>query len=144
MHNPVEICIFTSRKAVDRRMGAAYHRGGTVRNMANLGLTPTQHFAATVSRRRLIWGDYLGLFAVPFVLVGLLHVFIGLRPAGFWAAVAPVALLTYAYVLGAAFHHAVAILVSTAQEDVAAATPLATQFLRPLLTVFMAAAVSGA
>ena len=105
---------------------------------------PLQHFATTVSRHRLILGDYLGLLAVPFVLAGLLHIYIGLRPAGFWFAVPPVALLGYAYVLGAAFHHGVALLVSAAQEDAAAAAPLAAQFLRPLLTVFTAAAVSGA
>lgn len=105
---------------------------------------PLEHFAAAVPRRRLIWGDYLGLFALPFVLVGLLHVYVGLRPAGFWPAAVPLAFLGYAYVLGAAFHHGVALLVSAVQEDSATANPLAAQFLRPLLTVFTTIAASGA
>jgi hypothetical protein len=105
---------------------------------------PLQHFAAAVSRHRLILGDYLGLFALPFVLVGLLHVYVGLRPAGFWLALPPVAFLAYAYVLGAAFHHGVALLVSAAQEHAATAAPLAEQFLRPLLRVFTLAAMLGA
>lgn len=108
------------------------------------GTPPLQYFAAAISRDRLILGDYLGLFALPFVLAGLLHVYAGLRPAGFWLAVLPVALLGYAYVLGAAFHHGVALLVSAVQEDAATAAPLANQFLRPLLTVFTLTAASGA
>jgi hypothetical protein len=59
-------------------------------------------------------------------------------------ALLPVALLGYAYVLGAAFHHGVAILVSAVQEDAATATPLAGRFLQPLLTVFTLSAALGA
>lgn len=104
---------------------------------------PLQHLAVSVSRQRLILGDYLGLFALPFVLVGLLHVHAGLRSAGFWPALVPVGFLGYAYVLGAAFHHGVALAVSAQQESLTA-TPLAAQFLRPLLTVFTIVAVLGA
>ncbi len=105
---------------------------------------PLQHFAVAVSRHRLILGDYLGLLALPFVLVGLLHIYVGLRSAGFWLAIVPVGFLGYACVLGAAFHHGVALLVSAVQEDSGAAGPLAAQLLRPLLTVFTIIAVSGA
>jgi hypothetical protein len=104
---------------------------------------PLQHFAVAVSRQRLIWGDYLGLFALPFVLVGLLHVYVGLRSAGFWLAIVPVGFLGYAYVLGAAFHHGVALVVS-AQQESSTAAPLAAQFLRPLLKIFTIIAASGA
>jgi uncharacterized membrane protein YkgB len=108
------------------------------------GTPPLQHFAVAVSRHRLVLGDYLGLFALPFVLVGLLHVYIALRPAGFWFAVTPVALLGYSYVLGAAFHHGVALLVSAAQQDTTTAARLGAQFLRPLLMVFTVSAMLGA
>ncbi len=94
--------------------------------------------APALSRRRVLLGDYLGVFTIPLVLVGLLHIYLRLRPAGWWFAGPPVILLAYTYVLGAAFHHVVGVLVRSAHAD--AETPdvparthlLAQEFLRPL------------
>jgi hypothetical protein len=108
-----------------------------------------QQLAAAVSPARLLIGDYLGVFVLPFVLVGLAHIYLGLRSAGPWWAVPPVALLTYTYILGAAFHHGMALLVRSAQVDLVAGMPLARamdltrEFLAPLLVVFFAAALVG-
>src|SRR5882762_9971043 len=49
--------------------------------------------APALSRRRVLLGDYLGIFAIPLVLVGLWHIHLRLRPAGWWFAGPPVILL---------------------------------------------------
>ena len=105
--------------------------------------------APALSRRRVLLGDYLGVFTIPLVLVGLLHIYLRLRPAGWWFAGPPVILLAYTYVLGAAFHHVVGVLVRSAHAD--AETPdvparthlLAQEFLRPLYVVFTSTALLG-
>ena len=105
--------------------------------------------APALSRRRVLLGDYLGIFTIPLVLVGLWHIHLRLRPAGWWFAGPPVILLAYTYVLGAAFHHVVGVLVRSAHAD--AETPtvpartslLAQEFLRPLYLVFTSTALLG-
>jgi hypothetical protein len=105
---------------------------------------PIAHYAASVSRERLLVGDYLGLLALPFVLVGLLHVYWALRQAGAWRAFPPVALLAYTYVIGGAFHHGAASLVRAVQEGTGSESLLVAQLLRPLLGVFTLTACAGA
>jgi hypothetical protein len=57
-----------------------------------------------LSRRRLIWGGLLGVFATPLVLVGFWLLYNGLSPAGLGQALPPVLLFAFASVIGAFVH----------------------------------------
>ena len=82
---------------------------------------PAAHFnvfTASVgkSRARLVYGALLGVFAIPLVLAGFAHIFLALRPAGFWLSAPPVILGVFAYVIGAAFHAAIPFYVAVIQQ----------------------------
>jgi hypothetical protein len=56
------------------------------------------------SDARIHAGALLGVFSIPFVLAGVVFLWGGLAPAGFWLAAPPLLLAGFAYVVGAAFH----------------------------------------
>lgn len=68
------------------------------------GGPPSLAVMATVPRWRLLSGGALGAAALPFMTVGVWHLYRGLAPAGPWLAIPPAVLLAYFFCLGAAAH----------------------------------------
>jgi hypothetical protein len=71
--------------------------------------------AAGKSRRRLIWGSLLGVFAIPLVIVGFGFIYVKLQPAGPWLALPPALIGAFAYIIGAGFHAAIPFFVAAIQ-----------------------------
>lgn len=61
-------------------------------------------FFEHISASRLTWGHYIGVFAIPLELVGLMVVFEALRPAGEKWRTFLAALVVYMMTLGVAYH----------------------------------------
>jgi hypothetical protein len=105
--------------------------------------------AKRMPETRVIVGDYLGLLGTPLVLVGLYRICLVLRPAGRWHSLPPVLLLGYAYLLGAVFHHAVSMIMTSARHEVPGGVgdvltaDLVTKFLVPLGIAFLTVAAVG-
>jgi hypothetical protein len=97
-----------------------------------------ERLAPLLSSWRLVVGDFLGLAAIPLVLVALGHLYWGLRLAGRVTAAGPVFLFGVSYLLGAAFHHEVAAILQLARTPghLSAAQFLIHASLAPLYAVF--------
>lgn len=59
---------------------------------------------ASLPASRLAWGGLLGVLATPLVLLGLWPLYVSLRPAGPWLALAPTLLLAYALIIAPFVH----------------------------------------
>lgn len=100
--------------------------------------------ALTISESRIIVGDYVGLLAIPFVLVGMYHIYLGLRVAGRWYALVPVSLLSFSYVIAESFHRTVSVVVLASREAQPQFLELIRRhFLLPLWLILTVSAVAG-
>jgi hypothetical protein len=102
------------------------------------------------SERRLVWGSLLGVFAIPFVIVGFGFVYVKLEPAGPWLAIPPVAIGAFAYIIGSGFHAAIplfaAAIQANPQPEARTSPPLSTMWrvFRPLQgALFVAVSASS-
>jgi hypothetical protein len=102
------------------------------------------------SPQRLVWGALLGVFAIPFVIVGFGFIYVKLQPAGPWLAIPPVTIGAFAYVIGSGFHAAIPFFAAAIQANPApearSSPPLSTmwQVWRPLQgALFVAVAASS-
>lgn len=63
-------------------------------------------FMAGTSERRLLWGHYLGVLAIPWQAAGLVLIYGGLRPVGRLVSTGAVVLGVYVTFIGVAYHAA--------------------------------------
>ena len=87
------------------------------------------------SDARIHTGVVLGVFSIPLVLAGVVFLWGGLAPAGFWLAAPPLLLAGFAYVVGAAFHAVIGpfmLAIREAHATSAESSPL----LRPMKRIF--------
>ncbi len=57
---------------------------------------------------RMLAGHFLGVFALPLYLIGFLHLYAALKPAGFWRSAGPVGLMAYGTMIGLFYHGSIA------------------------------------
>jgi Family of unknown function (DUF6796) len=88
-----------------------------------------------ISQNRLTIGTIMGVLCIPFCIIGLLQIYIGVRPAGKLWSIPITIFLFYAMVVGAVFHSSVGFL-GTAQKTLHAIGEGYSSHLSEMMNIF--------